>query len=150
MDTLVKFELIGFFIGYAVLALFILIFVHNATVKNSPMWKEKKRMDDKELIMPLDVFNKSLHVRYADFKNSTRLDHIPTKEEEIQVCADEMIEFIQGARKQDIDNAIEEYYDVKQAMENTLQLMGISKEQLINGEIKHYTKLKNRGWRFKE
>jgi NTP pyrophosphatase (non-canonical NTP hydrolase) len=57
MDIIEKLELLVLFLFYIVVAFTTLIFVYNATVKNSPK-KEKKRMDNKEYVMPLDMLTK--------------------------------------------------------------------------------------------
>lgn len=93
---------------------------------------------------------RGLEVRYIDFDNSKVLDNKPTQFDEIRVVERELDEFKTAVIKLDFDNAIEEYHDVKQSMENTLQLMGVPKEYLISGQPKHYRKLKKRGWLFKE
>lgn len=88
-------------------------------------------------------------INYIDFKNSKAIDHIPTQIEELKKFDEEAIEFFEAVVKNDTLNAIEEYWDTRQAMENSLQIMGVSRADAEEGYYRHIKKLKGRGWTFK-
>lgn len=88
-------------------------------------------------------------VRFLDFKNSKVIKEDPTLFDEIKVVEREKEEFIQAIVKGDVRNAIEEYYDVKQSMENCLDMIGVLEEEIIEGQAKHIKKMLSRGWNFK-
>lgn len=70
---------------------------------------------------------------------------------EIQLikCYEEMCEFMCGAKCDDKENVIEEFFDVIQAMMGVLDLLGIEETSLSIGEEAHNWKLYYRGWKFK-
>jgi hypothetical protein len=88
-------------------------------------------------------------INYIDFKKSKAIDHIPTQIEELKKFDEEAIEFFEAVVKSDTLNAIEEYWDCRQAMENSLQIMGVSRVDIEEGYYRHIKKLKGRGWIFK-
>lgn len=59
-------------------------------------------------------------------------------------------EFSRALLKNDIDNAIEEFYDRIQVSLNALRMLGIPLETIVEGQEKHFEKLKNRGWEFED
>jgi len=67
-----------------------------------------------------------------------------TQAEQIQKVYEEVDEFIQAILNGDIDNAIEEYFDVLQSGLGALQKMGISAEYVMSQYPKHLTKIKDR------
>lgn len=85
----------------------------------------------------------TIEVKYIDFKDR------PTLIRQIHKVEEEYGEFLRAVLKADIDNCIEEYFDCVMAMNNTLQLLGIPKEVIIEGQAKHFKKLEERGWKLK-
>lgn len=59
-------------------------------------------------------------------------------------------EFSRALLKNDIDNAIEEFYDRIQVSLNALRMLGIPLEVIVEGQEEHFKKLKNRGWEFED
>lgn len=68
---------------------------------------------------------------------------------QVNKVVEEVHEFIQAIKKRDEENLIEEFWDVVQSMMGVVDLMGLSKEELMNGLDKHYKKLESRGHKFK-
>lgn len=50
----------------------------------------------------------------------------------------------------DKDNIIEEFYDVIQSMLQLMIFEGLTLEEIIEGQEKHFEKLEIRGWKFNE
>lgn len=50
----------------------------------------------------------------------------------------------------DKENIIEEFYDVIQSMLQLMIFEGLTLEQIIEGQEKHFEKLEGRGWKFNE
>lgn len=50
----------------------------------------------------------------------------------------------------DKDNIIEEFYDVIQSMLQLMIFEGLTLEEIIEGQEKHFEKLEKRGWEFNE
>ena len=50
----------------------------------------------------------------------------------------------------DKENIIEEFYDVIQSMLQLMIFEGLTLEEIIEGQEKHYKKLEGRGWKFNE
>ena len=48
------------------------------------------------------------------------------------------------------ENVIEEFYDVIQSMLQLMIFEGLTLEEIIEGQEKHYKKLEKRGWQFNE
>lgn len=69
---------------------------------------------------------------------------------ELAKVKEEYGEFKQAILNEDEENAIEEYYDVIQAMTQTLLLLGVNIDKLKEGQYVHRDKLKGRGWKLKE
>ena len=84
---------------------------------------------------------KYLSIKFLNVDNSV--------EEEIKVIERELEELKQGIKKNDRYNILEEYFDVKQAMDNTLYLLGFKKRDIAKHEPIHYDKLIRRGWKIK-
>lgn len=74
----------------------------------------------------------------------------PTLIRQINKCEEEHQEFKRAILKGDIDNAIEEFYDDIQVKINTLRMLDIPLEIIVNGQSKHFSKLVKRGWSFEE
>lgn len=74
----------------------------------------------------------------------------PTLIRQIHKCEEEHQEFTKAILKGDIDNAIEEFYDDIQVKLNTLRMLEIPLEIIVNGQKKHFSKLLKRGWSFEE
>lgn len=49
-----------------------------------------------------------------------------------------------------IENIIEEFYDVIQSMLQLMIFEGLTLEEIIEGQEKHFEKLESRGWKFNE
>ena len=69
---------------------------------------------------------------------------------ELAKVREEYKEFKDAILNEDEENAIEEYYDVIQAMTQTLLLLGVNIDKLKEGQYVHRDKLKGRGWKLKE
>ena len=50
----------------------------------------------------------------------------------------------------DKENIIEEFYDVIQSMLQLMIFEGLTLEEIIEGQEKHFEKLESRGWKFNE
>ena len=48
------------------------------------------------------------------------------------------------------ENIIEEFYDVIQSMLQLMIFEGLTLEEIIEGQEKHFEKLESRGWKFNE
>lgn len=69
---------------------------------------------------------------------------------ELAKYQEEVKEFEDAILNEDKENAIEEFYDVIQAMTQTLLLLGVNIDKLKEGQYVHRDKLKKRGWKLKE
>lgn len=69
--------------------------------------------------------------------------------EQIQKVKEEDGEFLMGVYSKDIENIIEEFYDSIQVKLSLMDKLGITKEQLEEGNEKHMIKILNRGWEVK-
>lgn len=74
----------------------------------------------------------------------------PTLIRQIHKCEEEHEEFTKAILKGNIDNAIEEFYDDIQVKLNTLRMLDIPLEVIVNGQNRHFEKLSKRGWSFEE
>lgn len=74
----------------------------------------------------------------------------PTLLSQIHKCEEEDKEFLTAIVRRDTDNAIEEFYDKITSSLNALKLMGISLENIVDGQEDHFQKLIERGWEFDE
>lgn len=85
--------------------------------------------------------------KYMDRKSielkNINLDGI-TQAEQIKKIYEEVDEFVQAVIKGDIDNAIEEYFDMLQSGLGILQKMGLSAEYIMSQYGKHLSKIVNR------
>jgi|GEM_PF-720250 len=67
-----------------------------------------------------------------------------TMVQQVQKIQEEDIEFIEALENLDLDNAIEEFFDLMQARIGLLQKFGISVETIMSKYHKHLEKIKNR------
>lgn len=74
----------------------------------------------------------------------------PTMFHELNKCKEEADKFQKAVLKNDISNAIEEFHDSIQTKLNCLDMMGIPVDMICKDQHKHYKKLLNRGFVFKE
>lgn len=74
----------------------------------------------------------------------------PTLISQILKCEEEETEFKKAILKADVTNAVEEFYDDIQAKLGALRMLGVPLEVIIEGQEKHFDKLKSRGWKFEE
>lgn len=88
--------------------------------------------------------NKRIELKPLKYKSQPTLIGMIYKIEE------EDREFSRALLKNDIDNAIEEFYDRIQVSLNALRMLGIPLEVIVEGQDKHFEKLKNRGWEFED
>ena len=88
--------------------------------------------------------NKSIELKPLKYRSHPTLIGMIYKIEE------EDREFSRALLKNDIDNAIEEFYDRIQVSLNALRMLGIPLEVIVEGQEKHFEKLKNRGWEFED
>lgn len=88
--------------------------------------------------------NKRIELKPLKYKSQPTLIGMIYKIEE------EDREFSRALLKNDIDNAIEEFYDRIQVSLNALRMLGIPLEVIVEGQEKHFKKLKNRGWEFED
>ena len=59
-------------------------------------------------------------------------------------------ELLKQTEQSIIDNIIEEFYDVIQSMLQLMIFEGLTLEEIIEGQEKHFEKLEKRGWKFNE
>lgn len=85
-------------------------------------------------------FNWKLKEEFNEFKTSIHKYNLSLKYEEIFKSR---IEF-------DKENIIEEFYDVIQSMLQLMIFEGLTLEEIIEGQEKHFEKLEKRGWKFNE
>ncbi|MBU3107163.1 hypothetical protein [Clostridium gasigenes] len=93
------------------------------------------------------LYKNSITLKPINFKKSPIGQ--PTLIEELHKCKEEDDEFQIAVLKNDIDNAIEEFYDSVQTKINCLDMMGIPIEIVCRDQDKHYLKLNSRGIKFK-
>lgn len=82
--------------------------------------------------------------------SALELDSYASALSELAKYQEEVKEFEDAVINEDEENAIEEYYDVIQAMTQTLLLLGVNIDKLKEGQYVHRDKLKGRGWKIKE
>lgn len=89
-----------------------------------------------------------ISLKPIDFKRS----HIgqPTLFHELNKCKEEDNEFQKAILKNDTVNAIEEFYDSIQTKINCLDMIGMPIDIISKDQRKHYKKLRDRGFEFKE
>lgn len=69
---------------------------------------------------------------------------------ELAKLDEEVKEFKNGLINEDPANIIEEFHDVVQVMLNVYIIAGYDINQLIDGQVNHFIKLENRGYKFYE
>ena len=74
----------------------------------------------------------------------------PTIIQQIDKIREEDDEFIRAILKCNHSNAIEEFHDKISASLNALKMIGVSIEDIVEGQDKHFKKLLSRGWEFDE
>jgi len=79
---------------------------------------------------------------------SLKFNERPTLTSQLHKCEEEDKEFLRAVLKNDIENAIEEFYDKITSSINALRLLGIPLEAIVRGQDNHYKKLIERGWSF--
>lgn len=79
-----------------------------------------------------------------------KLKSKPTVIQQIDKIREEDDEFVRAILKEDHLNAIEEFHDKITASLNALKMIGVSIEDVVNGQNKHFNKLLKRGWEFNE
>lgn len=81
--------------------------------------------------------------------NFLKLPNDITLDMQLQKCYEEMCEFMCGAKCNDLENTIEEFFDTIQAMMGVLDILNIDETSISIGEQAHNWKLYYRGWEFK-
>lgn len=66
-------------------------------------------------------------------------------DQQLEKLNEEYKEFLEGIKKQDPENTIEEFFDLIQVSLGVIKILGLEKE-LEKGQIKHDKKLLQRGW----
>lgn len=90
----------------------------------------------------------SITLNPIDFKKS-KIGQ-PTLFHELNKCKEEDDEFQRAILKNDVDNAIEEFHDSIQTKLNCLDMLNILIKAICMNQYKHYRKLEQRGFIFKE
>lgn len=90
----------------------------------------------------------SITLNPIDFKKS-KIGQ-PTLFHELNKCKEEDDEFQRAILKNDVDNAIEEFHDSIQTKLNCLDMLNIPIKAICMNQYKHYRKLEQRGFIFKE
>nr|DAU33646.1 MAG TPA: Phosphoribosyl-ATP pyrophosphatase [Caudoviricetes sp.] len=85
-------------------------------------------------------FNWKLKEEFNEFKTSIHKYNLSLKYEEIFKSRIEL----------DKENIIEEFYDVIQSMLQLMIFEGLTLDEIIEGQEKHFEKLESRGWKFNE
>lgn len=85
-------------------------------------------------------FNWKLNEEFNEFKISIHKYNLSLKYEEIFKSRIEL----------EKENIIEEFYDVIQSMLQLMIFEGLTLEEIIEGQEKHFEKLESRGWKFNE
>ena len=85
-------------------------------------------------------FNWKLNEEFNEFKISIHKYNLSLKYEEIFKSRIEL----------EKENIIEEFYDVIQSMLQLMIFEGLTLEEIIEGQEKHFEKLEKRGWKFNE
>lgn len=93
------------------------------------------------------IYKNSITLTPIDFEKSN-IEKVTLIQELIK-CSEEDDEFQRAILKNDVRNAIEEFYDSIQTKVNCLDMMGIPIETICKDQMKHYSKLKERGVNFK-
>ncbi|WP_437629319.1 hypothetical protein [Clostridium paraputrificum] len=94
------------------------------------------------------VYKNSITLNPIDFKKS-KIGQ-PTLFHEFNKCKEEDDEFQRVVLKNDVDNAIEEFHDSIQTKLNCLDMLNIPIKVICMDQYKHYRKLEERGFIFKE
>ena len=77
-----------------------------------------------------------------------KYENPPTLIGQLKKVEEEDAEFQRAVIKDDIDNALEEFYDKIESSLNALRMMGVSLEAIVAAQEKHFKKLEARGWKF--
>ena len=85
-------------------------------------------------------FNWKINEEFNEFKMSIHKYNLSLKYEEIFKSRIEL----------EKENIIEEFYDVIQSMLQLMIFEGLTLEEIIEGQEKHFEKLESRGWKFNE
>lgn len=108
------------------------IYMENNSLQLKPITNET--FDD------ITQFNWKLNEEFNEFKISIHKYNLSLKYEEIFKSRIEL----------DKENIIEEFYDVIQSMLQLMIFEGLTLEEIIEGQEKHFEKLESRGWKFNE
>lgn len=107
-------------------------YVNNKSIKLKPITNET--------FNNYNEFNKKLKEEVTEF-NYSILGYRLSKEHFIE--RDFQMNFWK-------ENIIEEFYDVIQSMLQLMIFEGLTLEEIIEGQEKHFEKLESRGWKFNE
>ena len=94
------------------------------------------------------VYKNSITLNPIDFKKY-KIGQ-PTLFHELNKCKEEDDECQRAVLKNDVDNAIEEFHDSIQTKLNCLDMLNIPIKVICMDQYKHYKKLEQRGFIFKE
>ena len=108
------------------------IYMENNSLQLKPITNET--FDD------ITQFNWKLNEEFNEFKISIHKYNLSLKYEEIFKSRIEL----------EKENIIEEFYDVIQSMLQLMIFEGLTLEEIIEGQEKHFEKLESRGWKFNE
>ena len=108
------------------------IYMINNSIQLKPITNET--FDD------IALFNWKLNEEFNEFKISIHKYNLSLKYEEIFKNRIELYK----------ENIIEEFYDVIQSMLQLMIFEGLTLEEIIEGQEKHFEKLESRGWKFNE
>lgn len=108
------------------------IYMENNSLQLKPITNET--FDD------IAQFNWKLNEEFNEFKISIHKYNLSLKYEEIFKSRIEL----------EKENIIEEFYDVIQSMLQLMIFEGLTLEEIIEGQEKHFEKLESRGWKFNE
>lgn len=108
------------------------IYVENNSIQLKPITNEKFKH--------IVEFEKKIIEENSEFKIANNSYNISKK-----------YEFFAGKTEEFWkENIIEEFYDVIQSMLQLMIFEGLSLEEIIEGQEKHFEKLEKRGWKFNE
>lgn len=85
-------------------------------------------------------FDRKVFEEINEFKSAIMSFRIAKKYEELLKETEQPI----------IENIVEEFYDVIQSMLQLMIFEGLTLEEIIEGQEKHFEKLEKRGWKFNE
>lgn len=93
-----------------------------------------------ETFKNITEFNKKLNEEINEFKMSIN---------NLEVCY-HYKNLFEDKIPYDKENIIEEFYDIIQSMLQLMIFEGLTLEEIIEGQEKHFEKLEKRGWKFNE